>query len=116
MQGVTLDTIGSGALSELFQAELAKVLANIADPNTDEKGKRTISIQVIFKPDARDVAHVELKCTSKIASLMTVRTQVFMGKQQGKLIAVEHDPRQSNLFDQQKPTLAAVASFTKDGE
>lgn len=112
MQGLTLDSLANGALAELFAAELAKVLANIADPNTDEKAKRTISMSVVFKPEARDVAHVDLKCTSKLASLLTVRTQVFMGKQQGKLVAVENDPRQSNLFDQDKPRLAAVADFT----
>lgn len=109
---VTLDSIGGGALSELFQAELSKVLANIADPNTDEKAKRVIQISVTFKPGARDVADVELKCHSRLAGICTVKTQLFMGRSQGKLIAVENDPRQSTLFDQDKPRLAAVAEFT----
>lgn len=118
MQAVTLDTIGGGALSELFAAELGKVLANIADPNTDSKAKRAIEITVTFKPKAdRDVADVELKCKSKMAGIVTVSTQLFMGKHQGKLIAIESDPRQSSLFDQPAaPQLAAVASFRKDGE
>lgn len=112
MQGVTLETIGGGALSELFGAELARVLANIADPNTDTGAKRTISIAVTFKPNRdRDVADVELKCSSKLAGIMTVSAQVFMGRHQGKLVAVENDPRQSNLFDAPKPT--AVASFAE---
>lgn len=116
MDGVTLETIGGGALSELFAAELARVLANIADPNTDTGTKRTITLAVTFKPNRdRDVADVELKCGSKLAGIMTVSTQLFMGRQHGKLIAVENDPRQSNLFDQQRP-LGAVAGFKKDGE
>jgi hypothetical protein len=111
MQGVTLDNIGGGALAELFAMELARVLANIADVNTDEKGKRTIAISVSFKPKDRDVADVELTCSSKLAPTAKVSTQVFMGRQAGKLIAVESDPRQSNLFDPPKPI--SVAAFSE---
>lgn len=112
MQGVTLNTIGGGALLELFQAELARVLQNIADPNTDPKQKRQIAITVTLKPGRdRDVADVELKCGSKLAGIMTVDSKLFIGKAKGQLIAVENDPRQSNLFDQAPAPLAAVAQF-----
>lgn len=81
MQGVTLDSIGGGALSELFDAELARVLANITDPNTDTGAKRVITIQVKFKSNRdRDVADVQLACSSKLAGIMTVSTQLFMGR------------------------------------
>lgn len=111
-QNVTLDTIGSGALTELFSAELGRVLANIADPNTDIKTKRTITLTVSFKPNRdRDVADVEMKCGSKLAGIMGVETQLFVGLHQGHLIAVESDPKQSALFDEPKPG-AAVASGT----
>lgn len=117
MEGVTLDTIGGGALTELFQAELSRILSNITDPNTDTSSKRIMTITVKFKPNRdRDVADVELACSSKLAGIMTVSTQLFVGRHQGKLIAVENDPRQSSLFDQERP-LAAVSSFQKkDGE
>lgn len=115
MQGVTLDTIGGGALTELFDAELSRVLSNISDPNTDTSTKRVITITVKFKPNRdRDVADVELACGSKLAGIMTVSTQLFMGKHKGKLIAVENDPRQSNLFDADRA--AVLAAFQKDGE
>jgi len=117
MQGVTLDTIGGGALSELFEAELARILANIADPNTDTGAKRTITLTVSFKPNRdRDVADVQLKYSSKLAGIMTVDTQLFMGRHKGKLIAVESDPRQTDLFDPARRPLASAASFQKDGE
>lgn len=118
LQGVSLETIGRGALSELFAAELDRVLANIADPNTDPEQKRQITLTVTFKPGRdRDKADVEMKCGSKLAGIVTVSTQLFMGRQRGKLIAVENDPRQSNLFDEQKERqLAAVSQFKKDGE
>lgn len=115
MNGVTLDTIGGGALPELFGAELARILANIADPNTDPTAKRAVTITVSFKPKAdRDIADVELTCASKLAGITTVSTRLFMGRHQGKLIAVENDPRQSNLFDPARP--AAVATFGKAAE
>ena len=117
MEGVTLDTIGGGALSELFDAELSRILSNITDPNTDPKSKRVMTIQVKFTPNRdRDIADVELTCSSKLAGIMTISTQLFMGKHKGKLIAVESDPRQSNLFDRERQPIAAVADFKKDGE
>ncbi len=116
MNSVTLDSIGGGALAELFAAELAKVLANIADPNTDERATRSISLTVSFKPRERDAADISLSCNSKLAGTVAFRSQVFMGRQNGKLVMVESDPRQTNLFDQAKPQLASVANFTKDGE
>jgi len=116
MDNVTLDTIGNGALLELFSEELARVLANIADPNTEATTKRAITVTVSFKPKSdREIADVDLKCSSKLAGIVTVQTRVFMGRRNGRLIAVEDDPRQSNLFDQQTPTLAAVASFNAKG-
>jgi hypothetical protein len=105
MQGcVSLETIGGGALSELFDAELARILANITDPNTDTRTKRVMTITVKFTPNRdRDVADVELVCTSKLAGIQSVATRLFMGKHKGQLIAVENDPRQSTLFDAEAP-------------
>lgn len=117
MQGVTLETIGGGALSELFDAELARILSNITDPNTDTTTKRVMTITVKFKPNRdRDVADVELTCGSKLAGIMTVSTQLFMGRHQGRLIAVENDPRQTTLFDDARPNLSAVAGALARGE
>lgn len=119
MPGVTLDTIGGGALAELFAVELARILTNIADPNMDAKAKRSMTLTVTFKPSRdRDVADVALTCTSKLAGIQTVAAQVFLGKHKGALIAVESDPRQSTLFDQPAATRPAAVNgnFKKDGE
>jgi len=117
MNGVTIDTIGGGALPELFNAELSRILSNIADPNTDTSTKRVMTITVKFKPNRdRDVADVELTCGSKLAGIQTVSTQLFMGKHRGQLIAVESDPRQSNLFDPERPNISAVAGAIARGD
>lgn len=101
-------------MSELFREELVRVLSNIADPNTDEKAKRSISMTVTFKPNRdRDVADVQIACSSKLAGFTKVDSQLFIGRQQGKLVAVESDPRQSNLFDPPKPAPVAVGQFSE---
>ena len=110
---VTLDTIGGGALAELFKLALTQVLENIADPNTEPKTKRAIAMVVTFKPNRdRDVADVQLACTSKLAGVSVVDTRLFLGRQKGKLVAVEDDPRQGNFFDQPAaPGPVAVGGF-----
>lgn len=113
-QKVTLDTIGGKAAGELFDAELSRVLQNIADPNTDAKAKRVITLTFTFKPGKeRTAAKVETKCKATLAGINSVESDVFIGMSKGKLIAVENDPRQGQLFDQQKqgPQLASVSTF-----
>lgn len=108
--GVTLDTIGGGALVELFENELGRVLENIQDPNTDAKARRTITVKVAFAPNEnRDVTDVNLTCSSKLAGIKTVVTRLFVGKVKGQLVAIENDPRQGALFDQPRPAPAPVA-------
>lgn len=117
LKAVTLDTVAGGALVELFQAELVRTLDNIADINTDPEQKRTITITLELKPGPkRDTADVKVKCASKLAGIMTLNTQFFLGKQGGKLVAVENDPRQGGLFDEEQGPrqLAAVTPFSKD--
>lgn len=113
-QKVSLETIGGKAAGELFDAELNRVLQNIADPNTDSKSKRVITLTFTFKPGKeRNTAKVETKCRATLAGINTVESDLFIGMSKGKLIAVENDPRQGQLFDQQKqgPQLAAVSNF-----
>lgn len=114
LQTVKLETIAGGAVRELFEAQLDLVLANIADINTDPAQPRTITITLAFKPGAkRETANVTVKCASKLAGILTVNTQLFMGTHGGKLVAVENDPRQGGLFDrpaEPKP-LAAVSDI-----
>lgn len=122
---VQIDTIGAGALKELFAAELKRILDNIADINTDPKAKRTINIALIFKPNLdRDRAEVELKCSTKLAGLLPASTNVFIGRigGVGPLVAIDNDPKQIKLFEQKQPQMVAsnvtpISQPTnKDGE
>lgn len=96
---VTLETIGNGAATEMFEEELTKVLENIMDPNTDGKAIREITVKVRAKPHKdRSGAQFTIDVTSKLAPITGVTDQMFFGRENGKLTAYESDLRQANLF------------------
>jgi hypothetical protein len=109
---VTLTSLCDGAAVELFQAELEKVLRNIADPNTDWKTGRKIHLEFSWLTNEdRTAGDVKIKATSKLAGLKTVTTVVYYGRHKGEHIAREHDPKQAGLFDQ----ISHIQAMPKNG-
>jgi hypothetical protein len=95
---VSLSTLGKGAAAELFAEELGKVLANIADVNTDAKAPREIKLSVKIIPrETRDYAALKITCTSKLAALKQYETSVHMGIEGGRVKAFEEEIRQGKL-------------------
>lgn len=106
---VTLTTLAGGAVVELFQAELGKVLASIADVNTDPTKAREIIVRVKIHPDEkREMGQIQLEVSSKIPSFRPVSTVLFFSKHRGEYVAVEHNPKQTML------PLEPPAAFGKD--
>ncbi len=92
---VTLSSLCDGAVEEMFQAELQKVMKNIADPNTAPAAVREIRLSIQIRPSkAREVADVIVSPSSKLAPTMSVDTVLYMGRHSGKLVAQEHNPKQ----------------------
>jgi hypothetical protein len=92
---VTLGTLAHGAGEELFSEELQKVLKNIADPNTDAKSAREITLKVRFTPnDDRTMGDTIVTCASKLAPFRKVHTVVYLGRRDGAFVAVESNPKQ----------------------
>jgi len=90
---------------------LDKVLQNIGDPNTDAEATRTITLKIKIKPDEnRELAGVQIDAESKLAPHRPVGTSVFVGKKDGRVVAVENNPRQPGIFDDDstKKTMAQV--------
>ena len=57
-----LEEIGNGALQEVFDYELEKVLANIKDINTESKTARKLTIEITLNPnDKRSIADIKFK-------------------------------------------------------
>jgi|SRR6185369_15579840 len=98
LREVTLGTLARGAAEELFADALRRVLENIEDPNTDPEAARTITLQIVIKPDEqRRIADIDIKAAHKLAGIKPVRTLAFVGRSQGQLSMVEQ-PEQNEIF------------------
>lgn len=95
---VTLDTIGNGVASELFQRELDQVLKNIDDINTSPEDVRKIVLEVAIKPtETREMCMVQVRCKSSLAGVKTVASAFFMGREAGKPVAYANNPKQVEM-------------------
>lgn len=99
---VTLENIGGGAASEMFQACLEKIIENIVNPNTKPDAVRSITLKMKVKPGKKDrsLCTVELACDEKLAPVMPFETAMFVGMDHGVAAATEYAPQQQTLFDQ----------------
>jgi hypothetical protein len=96
---LNIGNVCGGAVSELFEHEVARIMKNIGDVNTNPEEKRSLTLEFKFKPSPdRKSAVVTLACKSKVAGLNPVAGSVFMTSAQGTVRAFTEDPRQSKLF------------------
>lgn len=96
---VLLSNLGAGAAAEMFEAELAKVVKNIADPNTNSTATRSITLKVVLKPNKdRNLCQVNIQCDAKVAAAAPFQTAMFVGVERGKAVASEYNPKQGSLF------------------
>ncbi len=101
---VNIGNICGGAVPERFEAEIAKLMANISDLNTDPEAKRSLVLEFEFKPSPdRKAAVVRFKCKTKLAGMSGVNGSVFMSTAHGTIKAFTEDPRQTKLFASQTP-------------
>ena len=99
-QMMKLETIASGALEELFQRELQRVIQDIDDPNSDPEVRRQITLEVNFHPNSeRSSAVVQVKAKSKLAGNRPVSSNVYFAFStvDGQFVARVHDPQQGRL-------------------
>lgn len=99
-ESLNLLNLGDGAIPELFETELKKVLKNISNPNADTKMVRKIVIEVAIKPDEKkDLGLIGVKVSSKLAGPKIFTTKVFFGRDKtGNMEAKELGSSQGNLF------------------
>jgi len=68
-KAVDLLTVCKGAAVEKFQVEIERVLKNIADPNTDWRKKRKITLTFTFQPsDDRMGGAISVESDCKLAA------------------------------------------------
>lgn len=105
---VGLLSIGGGVAPELFKRELDVVLQNITDINTPAKETRKIFMEFTIKPtERRDMCNVLVKCRSSIPGVKPQEALFYLGKKDGKAVAVAHDPKQER-FEFKSPVIEVV--------
>ena len=78
---ITLSTLAKGAALEAFDAELANVLGNIADPNTVPNAVRKVTLEVKFKPNKdRNMMDITFGCKSALAPAEALETHALITK------------------------------------
>lgn len=107
---VSLASLAEGAAGELFDAELERVLENIADPNTRASAKRAIVLTVTIAPDeTRQAAPFSIGVMVKLAPTRPHASTMYFGSEYGRPVAKMVDPGQRNLFE--TPPQAGVHSL-----
>lgn len=96
--GISLESMAGGAAIERFNVELAKVAANILDPNTPDRKARKVILEVVIKPVSREHSVIEISTKTTLASPTPCTTQIIIGKDtDGSLVGSEHNPTQMNI-------------------
>jgi hypothetical protein len=73
---VSLETINSGAVIDLFTEAFEKLLENVADDNTEPDKVRSITIKLAVKPSKdRSKADTKVEVTSRLAPYGVARNQ-----------------------------------------
>jgi hypothetical protein len=101
LKPVNLGSIARGALMELFELEIAKVAANIADSNTKATAKRKVTFELIFQPDQeRRGIDVTTRASVKLAGIADHSSRIYLGKDtENRPLLFDSDPRQDLLFE-----------------
>ena len=91
---ISLLEAAQGAIKERVDSEVARIVENIFNPNTDASKKRQLVIKVEFTPN-NDRSYVQIKATaeSKLQPFSAIQTAISVGvDSNGEFHAVEMVP------------------------
>lgn len=78
-QIIDLNAFASGALAEKVNIEMQKVLENIADPNTDHKKARKVTVTMTLKAnEKRTLASVLVDAKSALVPAVGVESELII--------------------------------------
>lgn len=91
MPKINLSNLANGSVAERIDMELQRVLENIADPNTDPKKARKLTVTVTLKADEkRDIANVSIQTKSTVVPAKDVETKFVLDRDNsGKVVGAE---------------------------
>lgn len=89
---INLEKFAGGALTEKMNGALKEVLENIADPNTDYKLKRKLTLELTFESgEDRELAEVTILAKTKLAPNKPIATKLVIGTDgKGGVLASEY--------------------------
>ena len=90
-----------GAIAEITDYEVERVVANIMDPNTNATAKRKIIITLTFAPDDyRQQIGMDARGKTTLAPIQPVRTSLCITKaRDGSLLLAEMTPQVPGQVD-----------------
>lgn len=90
-----------GAIAEITDYEVERVVANIMDPNTSPTAKRKITVTLTFSPDDyRQQIGMDAQARTTLAPLQPVRTSLCITKgRDGSLLLAEMMPQVPGQVD-----------------
>lgn len=78
---IDLATLAEGALQEMANIEMQKIMDNIADINTKQKAKRSMTITIDFMPnDTRSVIDTSISVKAKLVGRNGTTTSFLIGE------------------------------------
>lgn len=88
---ISLDKLADGAIAERLNAALKEVMENIADPNTDYKVKRKLTLEMVFvTSEDRSLSEVTATAKPKLAPRKSIGTKFLIDKDMdGNILATE---------------------------
>ena len=84
----------NGAIGERVSYELAKVMRNCRDLNTEAKKARTLTIELAIVPtDGRDSAAIRVSVKSKLAPVKALDSTLLLGGTEDEPVVMEYTPQ-----------------------
>lgn len=106
---IKLEELADGAFQENVQKAIEKVVANLLDPNTPWKNKRSVTAKISFtQNEDRDDSTCDISVETKLAPVKPVGTRFAIGKdlKTGEVFAEEYGKQirgQMTINDVQEP-------------
>lgn len=102
MEKLSFSTLAGGGVEEKLQYALDEVAANIADPNTDAKKTRKVTMTLTLKPnEQRTIANLEIDVKTSLAAPVGISTTLMIDvDEKGNAVAQEiygKDPKQGTI-------------------
>jgi len=102
MDKLSFATLAGGGVEEKLQYALDEVAENIADPNTDAKKVRKVTMTLTLKPnEQRTIANLEVDVKTSLAAPVGISTTLMIDRdERGNIVASEiygKDPNQGAI-------------------